>query len=128
MFYYKINNLIKQNGQCDYKGLDIEKIIGGTQRYDKIEQQTDNWCILASEENLDETTELIKLTENEYLDIIEELNIERELIAQKMARQKEEELKQQQQMLQQINMVPELEAKIRLMQQALDEMILGGEI
>lgn len=33
MFIVKVNNLTQANGKLDYKGLDINKIVGGTQLY-----------------------------------------------------------------------------------------------
>jgi len=33
MTYIKINNLFQPDGMCDYKGLDIDKIVAGTQLY-----------------------------------------------------------------------------------------------
>lgn len=33
MIIVKVTNYIKENGQCDYKGLDLSKIVGGTQLY-----------------------------------------------------------------------------------------------
>lgn len=65
MIYYLINNLVK-NGQCDYKGLDLSQIIGGTQVY-PYEQLKDNRCLLASNEDFNSHEDLIQITEDEYL-------------------------------------------------------------
>jgi hypothetical protein len=33
MVIVKVSNYIKENGQCDYKGLDLSKIVAGSQLY-----------------------------------------------------------------------------------------------
>ena len=71
MTYYLIKNLVK-NGQCDYKGLDLTQIIGGTQVY-PYEQFKDNRCLLASYEDFNSHEDLIKITEDEYLKLKTEI-------------------------------------------------------
>ena len=63
MYSYKIINLIKKNGKADYKGLNVNDIIPGTQIYDTVIM---NECVLKSSEDLPQGTELLKLTDEEY--------------------------------------------------------------
>jgi polyhydroxyalkanoate synthesis regulator protein len=108
MFYYKILNLVKENGRCDYKGLDIEKIMPGSPVYNDPHI---TMCVLASEEDIQGTEELIKLTEEEYTTEAETIKAN---IPPAPPTPQEE--------------ITQLKEQNVLMQQALDELILGGAL
>ncbi|WP_088187534.1 hypothetical protein [Desulfosporosinus sp. FKA] len=62
MKYLKIVNLTNQFGQCDYKGLDIEQFVPGSQAY-----STDrSYCLVTTNENI--TTLPIDVTELQEAD------------------------------------------------------------
>ncbi|WPC40611.1 hypothetical protein [Clostridium sp. JS66] len=63
MYFYKISNLLKGT-TCDYKGLNLDLIIPGTQLYPDLNQN--NICILASSENIPSKDDLIQLSEDGY--------------------------------------------------------------
>lgn len=91
MFYYLIKNLLN-NSKCNYKGLDLNKIIGNAQVYPK-NLNLDNRCLIVTSEDVQENIELIKITEEEYLNIKKEIdetkqNIETEQA--KLLREKQE--------------------------------------
>ena len=63
MKFYKISNLVNRFGQYDYKDLDIDKFIAGSQVY----SEDDSICLIATtEENPLAHVDLIELTEAEY--------------------------------------------------------------
>ncbi|PKM75270.1 MAG: hypothetical protein CVU92_02350 [Firmicutes bacterium HGW-Firmicutes-17] len=71
MKYVKINNLTDAFGKVDYKGLDINKFIAGSQRYTpdcKI-------CICATEEegNLPKHVDFLEISEGEYVEYRKEI-------------------------------------------------------
>lgn len=86
--YYKINNFIMEDGVCDYKSLDINKNIYGTQFINEIE----NYSILANSE-LKEHKDLEVLDEEVYFLLKKE--IEGEFIPKKTLEEEIEELKQE---------------------------------
>lgn len=99
MKFLKVQNIKGNFGRIDYKGLDLRKIIGGSQVYEKDL----NYCLLATnEEGLPVSTDIIELTETEYTTLRNEL----------------EHLQQQEEQT--------IEDRISLMQQALDDLLLGG--
>lgn len=64
MRYFKINNLKNMFGQCDYKGLDIDKFVPGSQGY----SSDVTYCIIATnEESIISNTDLLELTEAQYI-------------------------------------------------------------
>lgn len=71
MFYYKVNNLKNNLGDIDYKGLDIKKNLPGSQIY-PLDLQKYNYCILANSEDITHE-DLIELTEEEYLQLKDEI-------------------------------------------------------
>ncbi|WP_434302665.1 hypothetical protein [Clostridium botulinum] len=76
IYYYKILNVRKSNGQYDYKELNIDLLGKGYSKY-PFDDDTYNYCIVASIEDFPSTNERIKLTEEEYLKekvAIEKLN------------------------------------------------------
>lgn len=71
MKFIKITNLFNKFGQPDYKGLDIDKFIVGSQHYD-MENAV---CITATtEEVIPTNTDITKLTEADYDTLV--INIE----------------------------------------------------
>lgn len=64
MRYFKINNLLNQFGQCDYKGIDINQFVEGSQVYAKDM----SCCLVATNENI--TTILSDVTELQESDYI----------------------------------------------------------
>lgn len=69
MKYVKIDNLIsKTNGICDYKGLDIDLFIAGSQVYDN-----DTAFIGTIEEDIPQHEDLQILSKNEYDTFVNEI-------------------------------------------------------
>ena len=60
--YYKVTNLIQNDGRADYKGISLKSIVAGSQKYDIGEE---NACVLISNEVITHP-ELVQLTEVEY--------------------------------------------------------------
>lgn len=68
--YYKIVNFInKYTRNADYKGLNMENYVSNSQFSDDVE----NFCVLKSLEDL-EHDDLVKLTEEEYNNLVKILN------------------------------------------------------
>lgn len=70
MYYYKISNFI-QGAICNYKGLNIDLIIPGTQAFSDLNQN--NMCILASSENIPSKDDLIQISEDRYNSIKQQI-------------------------------------------------------
>lgn len=68
MYYYKINNLIQNDGSADYKGLSINSIVTGTQVYPHNLTEN-NMCLVGSTEERESVGDLVKITEQEYNDL-----------------------------------------------------------
>lgn len=94
--YLKINNIKTQTGQIDYKGLDIEKFIPGSQVY----PQDLRFCLVETLEVTSESEDVVVLSVEEYNNI-------KELTLSEVPKD------------------PLLE-QIELMQLALDELLLNG--
>lgn len=100
MKHVKITNILLPGGDIDYKGLDITKFYRGSQNYsDDL-----SFCILTTtEENLPLSNDVVEITQNEY-DIlnneIENSKPENELLT--------------------------LKSKVTLLQNALDDILMGG--
>lgn len=60
--YVKIKNLIKKNGNADYKGLDIVNVLGGTQIY----PQDRNVAFIGFDGDLVEHEDIEVITEEQY--------------------------------------------------------------
>lgn len=66
MQYLRINNLFNSFNQPDYKGLDIDLFISGSQVYDL--EPSSNYCIIATnEENIISHSDIQIISESEYL-------------------------------------------------------------
>ncbi|MHB9947313.1 hypothetical protein CF095_18405 [Clostridium botulinum] len=65
MFYYKIINFVKANGQCDYKGLNIKLNYPSSQKYPR-DLEKNNMCILANKEDIKSNGDLLQITKEEY--------------------------------------------------------------
>lgn len=64
MKFYHIVNLIDNHGECDYKGLNIDKFIRGSQCY----SPDCNECVIATEENeYAGHSDVTELTEDNYI-------------------------------------------------------------
>ncbi len=69
--YYKINNLINDFGEYDYKGLDTSLFVAGGQIYPRDK----NYCFIATKEEANKQHEdLIEIHEDEYKNIKKEYN------------------------------------------------------
>lgn len=79
----KINELVQNHGMCDYKGLDVQKIVTGTQLYPSFENaayfEYDGDVITSGdiEEITPEVYEAVKRRMEEERPISPELEIER---------------------------------------------------
>lgn len=62
MRFFKIINYYDQNGVVDYKGLDIDKIVAGTQAYDHLGER----CLIGYEGEYDPHPEIVELTSEQY--------------------------------------------------------------
>jgi formaldehyde-activating enzyme involved in methanogenesis len=100
MYFYKINNLINQKGNADYKGIDISKIMPGTQVYPQ-DYKTNNSCLIASTEVKQTNGDLVQITEEEYNTFKQEI-------------------------LSAFQVQPTAEERITLLEQALNDLLLGG--
>lgn len=100
MIFLRVTTLTNSFGQCDYKGLDIDKFVPGSQVYKKDMTM----CVIATTEDgeLPSNPDLEIITEQQYIqekqEIIAEYQIEQQTIDQKIA----------------------------LMQAAIDDLILNG--
>ena len=103
MKFIKVMNLFNNQGKADYKGLDLSKIIAGTQLYPIDENVA---YVGYEDDEIPQHKDLQIITEEEYLQIKSEIEANRPLTPE------EEELRQ----------------RIELMQQALDDLLLesGG--
>lgn len=99
MEYIKVINLFNLGGTADYKGLDLQKIVPGTQLYPVNE----NYCIVGYNGDIPNHADLTVVTEEEWLNLRTEIENN-----------------------QPKSPIQELEEKQALMQQALDELLLGG--
>lgn len=63
MKFIKINNATNQFGQWDYKGLDINQIITGSQEY----QKDGTICVIATNEEGFSNPDIFELSEVEYI-------------------------------------------------------------
>lgn len=61
VIYIKVNNVFVNN-QADYKGLDIDKIVGGTQIYPPNE----NYCVFQYDGYIVAHNDLQEISESEY--------------------------------------------------------------
>lgn len=60
---YKISNLHQADGMCDYKGLNINKFIAGSQVYDL----SNNLCLIkTTEESIIQNADITILADQEY--------------------------------------------------------------
>lgn len=60
----KITNVVgERGGNYDYKGLDFELFVPGTQIYPK---GTRDFCVITEEENIPEHEDIVRITEEEY--------------------------------------------------------------
>lgn len=102
--YYKINNLINDFGEYDYKGLDTSLFVAGGQIYPRNE----NHCFIATKEETNVKHEdLTEIHEDEYKNIKKEYN---------------ESLKQEQQ--KEENKIKELEEKSERQEKEITAMAL----
>lgn len=63
MKYVKINNILGiGGGAVDYKGLDVNKFIAGSQRYDI----NNNYCIVLTSEDFSEVTDVKVIIKENY--------------------------------------------------------------
>lgn len=69
MFSYKINNLLKGDCTLDYKGLDLNLIIAGTQIYNSDY----SFCLLVTTEDVATNGDLVQITEAEYNTLKQEI-------------------------------------------------------
>jgi len=99
----KIYNLIDAHGVADYKGLDLTKIIAGTQLYPINENVA---YVGYEDDEIPQHEDLQIITEEEYLQIKNEIEVNKP----KTLEEELEELKQRQ----------------ALIKQALDDLLLGG--
>ena len=100
MKFVKVMNLFDNQGTANYKGLDLSKIIAGTQLYPINE----NVAYVGYEDyELPQHEDLLVITEDEYLQIKNEIEANRPKTLEE-----------------------ELQERINLMQQALDDLLLGG--
>ncbi|EPY2281816.1 MULTISPECIES: hypothetical protein [Clostridium] len=67
MYFYKILNFYNEFGQVNYKGLNINKNIPGSQRYGKT------IAIMANIEDIKSNEDLEQITEEEYLKLKQEI-------------------------------------------------------
>lgn len=102
MINLKISNLAGLNGRCDYKGLDIDLIVPGTQVYPSGEDV----AYFSFDGDLVEHPDITVLTEEEYQAAIS---------AEQSKPQPKSELET-------------LREQVALMQSALDELLLGGAL
>lgn len=72
MFCYKLNNFLNGFGQPNYKGLDKDKNIAGSQIY-PYDFNINNFCSLVNMEDIKSNGDLVQITEEEYLKIKEEI-------------------------------------------------------
>lgn len=82
MMNLKINNILAQDGSIDYKGLNIEKFIAGTQKYPISHE----YCIVKTSGEVPEHNDIIVLTDSEY-------EAEKELIDNERSNYKSDEEK-----------------------------------
>lgn len=83
----KINNLIKSNGEADYKGLDINKFIAGKQLYSSNFIKNNTCMVITLEEDIPTHKDVKIVTEEEY-------NLFKEEIKQNSPKTEEEILKE----------------------------------
>lgn len=96
----KISNLIQSDGRADYKGLDCDKIIAGSQLYPMNENVA---YVCYEDDEIPQHEDLQIITEEEYLQIKNEIETNRPKTPEE-----------------------ELQERINLIQQALDGLLLGG--
>lgn len=60
--YFKILNLLKENGNADYKTLDILKIVIGSQVYDN----SNNIAYIEYNESYSPHSDLVEITQSDY--------------------------------------------------------------
>ncbi|MBG9655008.1 hypothetical protein [Cytobacillus firmus] len=99
MNFIKIYNLINEQGVANYKGLDLAKIIAGTQLYPSSVNVA---YIGYVDDEIPQHEDLQIVTEDEYLQIKNEIEANRPKPPE------------------------ELQERIDLMQQAVDDLLLGG--
>lgn len=65
MRYFKITNLVQPSGICDYKGLEIDAFVAGSQVY----SQDGKTCIISTVQDTEIAAhqDVLELTEIEYL-------------------------------------------------------------
>ncbi|MBS7527838.1 hypothetical protein KHM83_14230 [Fusibacter paucivorans] len=73
MKYVKVKNYIMNNGTCDYKGLNIEKFVGGGQLYRRNHVD----CVIATyEDTIPSHSELEEVSEELYNSTKSEIDLE----------------------------------------------------
>jgi hypothetical protein len=86
MKYFKIVNLLNIFGQADYKGLDIEKFIAGSQMY---KSDFSECAIATNEETIPVHPELTEISEADYITyrnlIIQEQQAQKQSTEQQVA-------------------------------------------
>ncbi|WP_121614802.1 hypothetical protein [Virgibacillus halodenitrificans] len=103
---FKISNFIKSNGDADYKGLNINQFIAGSQAYD-FENSV---CLVKTrEDSIPSSPDLQVLTEKEYNETKDIINSNSPAV--------QEETK-----------IENLEKKQEVMQKAIDDLIFGGAL
>lgn len=100
MKFVKVMNLFDNQGKADYKGLDLSKIIAGTQLYPINENVA---YVGYEDDEIPQHEDLQIITEEEYLQIKNEIEVNKPKTLEE-----------------------ELQERINLMQQALDDLLLGG--
>lgn len=75
----KINNLINNIGQINYKGLDINLFLPGSQQY----KMDSSECILATnQETIPDNIDITVIIENEYVAIKQQYDAEKQQVQQ----------------------------------------------
>lgn len=101
MIYVKVSNVFTSQGNADYKGLDLDKIVPGTQLY----PQGANYCIVGYEGDLPMNTDLVEVTETDHTTLMDQIKNNQPLsLSDQLAKANDQ---------------------ITLMQKALDSLILG---
>lgn len=99
--FIKIKNLMNPDGNVDYKGLDIQKIVAGSQLYPLGE----NYCMVEYAGSPVTHRDIIEVSESDH-------NALKTLMKSNQPKSEMDELKEKQ----------------KLMQKAIDDLIFGGMI
>ncbi|MFY2158505.1 hypothetical protein ACOSZF_23405 [Cytobacillus firmus] len=101
MEYIRVENLYSIDGQADYKGLEFNKIVSGTQLYPRNE----NYCMIGYLGTLVEHPDITVITDTDYQTL-------RKTLEESTPKSEIEILKEKQE----------------LMQKAIDDLIFGGAL